>query len=139
MLIPSKALKITRKTNLTWDLTFDADGHLDIIDGRAEWLQANFIGLIMQQGDWFFHRGWGLPWIDNPYLPAGRSHIMGSKPPLDAQLIELYVRQQLNREGRNKRVNYVEASWEDYPRRHLKVEAEIIAVDAEVLNLQLEI
>lgn len=135
MAVPNSAFKIQRRGRLRVGLVWDDEGHLDLAEGKEEYLQANLLGVLMQQGDWAFALRWGLPWIKHPNLPRGRRWIMGAKPPLDAGLIQLYVKQQLLREPRNRIVSQPAVWWEDEGRRKLRIEAQIVSVDDENITV----
>lgn len=128
MPIPNKAIKVKKVDQRTVDLTFE-DGRLEMVEGKQEWIQANYLGLISQEGDWNFDPSIGLPWVNHPNLPSGRLPILGRKPPIDEELIEVYVYQQLSQDPRNEVVKSLNADWQDFQSRTVQVEGTIVGRD----------
>lgn len=128
MPIPNKSMEVKYVGKRTVDLEM-TEGHVDTIEGKEEWLQANKLGLISQEGDWRFDPAEGLPWLDHPALSKGRFPILGRTPPIDEELIELYIYQQLNKDARNEVVRNIDAEWQDIQSRTVSAQAEIIATD----------
>lgn len=126
--IPDKAFKLKFDDNDNIDFVM-SEGSIDTIEGRDEWLQANRLGLIGQEGDWLFDPTEGLPWVNHDNLPPGRMHIMGQSPPPKEDLIRVYVYEQLEKEPRNEQIKDLSVEWEDKAARHLKAEARIVSVD----------
>lgn len=131
--VPNKAFKVEFSDDNHVDLSIN-NGSIVVEEGKDEWVQANKIGLIGQEGDWRFDPREGLPWVDNGSLPVGRKGIMGSR--LDTEVIELYVMQQLNREPRNRLVKNVNTEWGDISARELYMEAEVKSIDGDLIEME---
>ncbi|MCF8012285.1 MAG: hypothetical protein K9L56_13495, partial [Clostridiales bacterium] len=67
---PNKAFKVDVDDEDHIDLSM-TNGSIDLSSGKDEWIQANKIGLIAQEGDWRFDPNHGLPWVDNGKLAPG--------------------------------------------------------------------
>lgn len=135
---PDETLEVQFKSQRVVDLQF-TDGKLDVVEGKDEWIQANKLGLISQEGDWKFDPAEGLPWVNHPALPPGRLPILGSTPPIDEDLIEVYIYQQLTKDSRNEVVRNIEATWDDISSRTILARAEIKGTDGLVAEITDEV
>jgi len=131
--VPRKAFKVNFSDDDHVDLSM-SDGHIDLSEGKGEWIQANKLGLIGQEGDWNFDPSEGLPWVDNGTLPPGRLNIMGTN--IDHDLVEVYIHQQLSREPRNQNIESVKVEWDDKSARSVKAEAEIKSIDGDLILVE---
>lgn len=127
--IPNKSLEVTFDSTDHIDLEMEG-GHLQVTSGSDEWIQANRIGLIGQEGDWRFDPREGMPWVDNGKLPAGRLSIMGGEA--DLELIKIYIYQQLDRDPRNESVEDVNVEWDERSTRSVRAEATIESVEGDI-------
>lgn len=133
--VPNKAFSVKEVGNNAVDLELE-NGHIKVIEGKEEWIQANYLGLIGQEGDWMFDPSEGLPWVDNGTLPPGRQKIMGGYPSASEELVEIYINQQLEREPRNEQVENVEVEIDNRETRHATATADIKSVDGELIQVE---
>lgn len=132
--VPNKAFKANFSGDNHADLSMK-DGHIEVTQGKEEWLQANKFGVVGQEGDWRFAPTEGLPWVDNGKLPAGTQSILGYQPPTDTQLIEVYIYQQLIKEPRNRTVDNIEVEWKDKKSRSMSASAEITSIEGDLIEV----
>ena len=133
--IPNKSFKVTFSDDDHIDLAMK-HGHLVVSEGKNQWLQANKIGLIGQEGDWDFDPKEGLPWVDNGELPPGRRNILGNSPTASDELIKVYIYQQLSREPRNEFISNITINWKEKATRHVQASADIKSIDGELLKVE---
>jgi len=131
--IPNKSFEVKFSDDDHVDLVME-EGHISVTQGKDQWLQANKIGLIGQEGDWNFDPSEGMPWVDNGKLPPGRMNIMGTQ--LDHDMIEIYIRQQLNREPRNKSIEDVNVEWSDKSNRGIQARAKIKSIKEDLILVE---
>ena len=131
--IPNKSFEIAFSDDDHADIVID-QGHISVVKGKNQWIQANKVGLIGQEGDWLFDPSEGLPWVDNGKLPPGRESIMTGE--VSKQLIEIYIYQQLRREPRNKDIENVTVEWDDKRTRTMKATAIIKSIDGELIEVE---
>lgn len=131
--IPNKSFKLKFSGDDHADLAME-DGHIQVIEGKDQWIQANKVGLIGQEGDWRFDPSEGLPWVDNGKLIQGREAIMTGQ--VSRELVEIYIYQQLAREPRNDVIENVSVEWDDKGTRSIVAEASVRSIDGELIEVE---
>lgn len=131
-MLPNKAFKLEFDDNNNDDDDHAdlkmSEGSIEVTTGKDEWLQANKLGLIQQEGAWLFDPAEGLPWVNHSNLAPGRMHIMGNNG-ARLDLIRVYIYEQLQKEPRNEEIGNIDLEWDNKRARSIKVSASIKGVE----------
>ena len=130
---PQKSLKLVQARPLRFGIPFGqaADPSLTTnspmyVTGREELKQAILLRLLEAKGDWFFDEDFGLPWITR--REKGIYGFLGAAPPLPTPLIEAFIREEMQKEVRIKRVQNFDIQF-DAGERKITVSFDVIPVD----------
>lgn len=124
---PKTSLKATQARPLRFAFTFDEDhNRLELSEDRDELKQAILLRLLAAKGDWFFDRDLGLPWITRREF--GVFGILGSMPAVSPQLVEAFIRDELEKEARVTATRNYDITFNEGT-RSLEVAFDVIPID----------